>query len=258
MKKIALILLVLSTFFLAQNCSKKQPSTGPGQIKPGSAEDLANQGLAALNVGEMSLAEKKLLQSVKKKPTLAIALHGLGVVYLHKRDFDNALKYFKRLITLRPNHYDAHNSIGIIYIEKGEYEKAKENLLIAANAEKYRTPENAFLNLANLEIRRNNNQAAMRYIEKGLAKNKGFAPLYNMKGLILENQKKYNDAIECFEKALALLAEDDVSYLINIGRVYAKAGYKIKALDVLEKAMAKTNVKLIRDQIKALIKSLDK
>ena len=138
------------------------------------------------------MAEQKLLKAIKKNPILPIALQGLGVIYLQNGEFDKALNYFKKLLQVNPGHYDAHNAIGIIYIEKGKYDLAKENLLIAANAIKYRTPENAFLNLANLEIRRKKLDAALRYIEKGLKKNKGFAPLYNMRGIVFENKKNYN------------------------------------------------------------------
>ena len=58
---------------------------------------------------------------------------------------------------------------------------------MAANAEDYLTPENAFANLAVLEIKFEKYAAALRYAEKGLLLNRRFAPLYNLKGMALEN-----------------------------------------------------------------------
>ena len=131
-------------------------------------------------------------------------------------------------------------------------------MLTAANAQKYRTPENAYFNLANLEMRRGRVDAALRYVDKGIKTNKFFAPLYNVKGMILENKKKYEDALYNYKKSLTLLEEENVFYLINVGRIHGLMGHKNEALDALERAMVKAPTAPIRNQIQALIKQLEK
>ena len=253
-------LLVLLLFFsLFNGCSKK--NTGrkyPGQIKPGSAEYILNEGIFYLNTGNLNMAEKKLLRALKKKPTLVAAINGLGIVYLNKREFPKAIKYFKQVIQINPKHYDAYNYLGVIYTETGKYEMAKENLLVAANAEKYRTPENALVNLAQLEIRQKKFQAARRYVEKGLDKNYRFAPLHNLKGIVLENQQDYEGAVIAYKEALSLLTEEDVTYLINIGRVYIKMGKRNQALDVLERALSKAFSPQQKVKIREMLKDIEK
>lgn len=258
MKTIRLIIIVLFSLFIIIGCSGNRVQSNPGQLKRGTPAYDLNEALFYLNTGDFKAAEPKLVSALKKDPTLVGAVNALGIVYLNKRDFDNAVKQFRRVIQLNPKFFDAYNYLGVIFTETGKYELAKENLLIAANAETYRTPENAYANLASLELNNNKLESALRYAEKGLEKNKNFAPLYNLKGLILENRKEYREAISSYEKALSLLTEDDATFLINIGRTYAKMGDKQKALDILEKALPKAYSPQVKDQIIASIKELEK
>lgn len=263
MKQMPLFIFTLIfLFFLSSSfpgCSKKNTGAKyPGQLKPGSAEYILNEGIFYLNAGNIKMAEKKLLRALKKKPTLLPAVNALGIVYLNKREFDKALEYFKKVIRINPKYYDAYNYLGVIYTETGKYNLAKENLLMAANAEKYRTPENSFVNLAQLEIRQKKFESALRYVEKGLDKNDRFAPLHNLKGVVLENQEDYRGALSSYEKALSLLTEGDVVYMINVGRIYTKMGQKSKALDILEKAFSRAYLPQQRTQIREMIKDIEK
>lgn len=257
------ILIFFMVFFFAFStfigCSpKKKNIRYPNRLKPGTPEYLLHEGLFYLNSGNISIAEKKLLKALKKEPTLIGAVNGLGIVYLHKRDFKKAIKYFTQVVRTNPESFDTYNYLGVVYTELGEYNLAKENLLRAANAESYRTPENAYVNLAFLEIRQERFDAARRYVEKGLAHKERFPPLCNLMGVILENQGKIPEALEWYEKALSLLTEADVTYLVNVGRVHSKLGNKNKALDILENALAKAYTPQMKNQIREMIKSLEK
>lgn len=240
-------------------CAKKKANYQYGdRMKKGTPEFTLNEAIFYLNSGKLDLAEKKLLETLKMNPTMALAINALGIVYLNKRDFPKAVQYFTQVVRTNPEFYDAYNYLGVTYSEMGEYNLAKENLLIAANGAKYQTPENAYANLAMLEIREKRYNTAMRYIDKGLARNDRFALLSNLKGVVLENQEKYNEALQWYNRALSQTTEPEATYLINIGRVYTKMGQKDKALDFLEKALGKTTVKEVKEQIHKMIAELDK
>jgi Tfp pilus assembly protein PilF len=245
-----LILLLLA-------CGGGQPRTAPGQPQPDSAEYLANQGLGYLNAGQLDLAERSLHKALQKKAELVPALHALGLVYMYRRDLARAIETLNRLLRVSPKFYDAYNLLGTIYTEQGDYQQAKEKLLLAANAEEYLTPEYAFANLAVLEIKFEKYDAALRYAEKGLLLNRRFAPLYNLKGLALENMKELAQAMENYDKALALLNRPDSGYLINSARVAAKLGDKKKALNNLELAMGNTQDVAQKAEIMKMIRQLD-
>jgi tetratricopeptide (TPR) repeat protein len=251
-----LIFIVIFSSIIGCTPRKKDPKY-PNRLKPGTAEYLLHEGLFFLNSGNLALAEKRLLKALKKKPTLIGAINGLGVVYLQKQDFKKSIRYFNQVVRTNPESFDAYNYLGVAYTELGEYNLAKENLLRAANAKTYRTPENAFVNLALLEIRQDRYEAALRYVEKGMEKDDRFPPLCNLMGVIFEHQEKYPDALKWYEKALSLLTEEDVTYLVNVGRVYSKLGKKEKALDTLEKALSKSYSPQLKEQIRSLIKGLE-
>jgi tetratricopeptide (TPR) repeat protein len=258
-RKFISFMIFLFVFSIFIGCAPKEEYTKyPNRLKPGTPEYLLHEGLFYLNSGDIDLAEKKLLKALKKKPTLIGAVNGLGIVYLQKRDFKKSIGYFNQVLRTSPDSYDTYNYLGVAYTELGEYNLAKENLLRAANAEKYRTPENAFVNLAMLEIRQERYDAALRYVEKGLEKNGRFPPLCNLMGVIYENQENFPEALKWYEKALSLLTEEDVTFLVNLGRVYSKLGKKDKALDTLEKALSKAYTPGMQEQIRTMIKSLEK
>jgi tetratricopeptide (TPR) repeat protein len=230
----------------------------PGHLSPGSPEYLVNEAIFLINSGDLNTAEKKLLKALKKKPTMIAGLNALGIVYLNKREFKKAADYFTKVVRIDQRFYDAYNYLGVVYTELDEYNIAKENLLIAANADTYQTPENAFANLAMLEIRENKYDSALRYVDKGIRKNTKFAPLSNLKGVILEHQGKLKDSIMWYKRALSFLTEPDATYLINIARVYKKMGEKEKALDTLEKALSKAFTPQLKVEIRKLINNIDK
>jgi tetratricopeptide (TPR) repeat protein len=254
MKKI-LILLLLAAAFLA--CGGKKTRTAPGQLQPGSAEYLANEGIGHLGAGRLAQAENSLTEALRKNPRLLPALNALALVHVYRREFAKAISVLHRLLQVNPKVYDAYNLLGTVHTELGQYDKAKENLLVAANAAEYMTPENSFANLAVLEIKQGKFESALRYAEKGLTLNKRFAPLYNLKGLALENMNQPAEAAESYDRALALLPAPDPGYLINSARVAARLGDKRKALDQLELAMGKARDETQKAEIIRMIRALE-
>lgn len=52
---------------------------------------------------EIDLAEKDFLESIKNNPNYAKSFVGLGVIYYyHKKNIDNAIKYYRKGIELEP------------------------------------------------------------------------------------------------------------------------------------------------------------
>lgn len=253
MKKIILMVAAAATLL---SCGGNRPRTTPGQLQPGSAEYLANEGVGYLNNGKLDLAADRLAAALKKNPRLVPALNGMALVHVYRREFPKAVDLLELLLQVSPQFYDAHNLLGTAYSEMGNYEQAKENLLIAANAQEYQTPENAFANLAMLEIKFNQYDSALRYAEKGLLLNRRFAPLFNLKGLALENLGRLPEAGESFDRALLLLPAPDPLILVNGARVAARLGERRKALDQLEQALGMTQDEALKTEIMRLIKSL--
>jgi len=252
MKKKTSICIVLIGIFVLSSVTMLHPA-----IKANSAEYFLNQGLLYLSSGDYNNAEINLLQALKKQQVIIDAFYGLGIIYLNKRDFAKSADYFRKVIKLNPINFDSYNYLGVAYLELGKFDLAKENLLAAANSPLYKTPENAYVNLAMLEIRQTRYDLALRYVEKGMEKNAKFAPLYNLKGVILEKKDNLADAVQAYEQGLMFLQEEDASYLVNIGRVYLKLNYKEKARDYLERALPKAINEEMKNSIREMLKEVD-
>lgn len=255
MNKMILAITCIAVALLACGGGAKARTT-PGKVNPDSAEFLMNEGVIYLNMGKLDMAEQKLLESVRKNPNLLNSQNALALVYTYKKDFPKAIGYFERIIQMNPAYYDAYNTLGAIYIEMGKYELAKEKLLVAANASDYLTPENAYINLAILEMRNNRLEAASRYIEKGIALNSKKASLYNLRGLVEESQGKIADALASYQKAISMLTIPDPNFLLNAGRSASKLGDRKKALDYLEQAMSKAQDPGLKQEISKLIQEI--
>jgi len=250
LKAIALTMVLLLTCLA---CGGRKTDSRFGRDSP---DFIMNEGFFLLNQGDLDQAEKKLLTALRKNPQLYAAHNALGIIYSFRRDFPAALKHFKMTIKLNSDFIDAYNSMGMVYCEMGDYKLARENLQIAAAAPGYQTPENALVNLALLEIRLEDWDAALNHIEKGLAVNDRYAPLYNLKGSIIENRGRFEEAVQYYEKALSLLSQPEPEYLFNLGRANYRKGDRNKALDCLNKAMEASRDELLTREISNLIKTI--
>jgi len=149
-KKIILVLIAAMIFL--SFCSK-EVKTIPPHLRKGTAEYHMNNGYTHLNRGSLNIAMEQFQKSLKKKPGLMKASMGLGIVYLKQMKFKESLKLFADVAKRYPSNADAFNFMGVIQSELKNYKSAKENFLIAANSPHYSTPENAYLNLALLELK---------------------------------------------------------------------------------------------------------
>lgn len=251
------VIFLLIILIIPAGC-KKEVNTKPAYLTKGTPEYIVNEGYRYLNGGSLGVAEDKFKNALKKIPNYIKAINGLGIIYLKQGKFDQSLSKFKKIINLNPEKIDAYNFIGIIYSEKGEYELAKENLLIAANSDLYKTPENAFVNLAMLELKNGKRDSALRYIDKGIMKNSEFPQLHNLKGTIYEMNGSFKKAVKSYERALLLSGSTNIGLRISIAKGYQKMGQKKKALNLLEKILGEAPPENIRKQIRSMISELEK
>jgi CHAT domain-containing protein len=68
---------------------------------------------------ELRRAELTLLDAVKRNPTPAVH-HGLGKVYLAKKDFDKAIQEFDEALKGDPKNAQIYSDLGAVWLEKGK------------------------------------------------------------------------------------------------------------------------------------------
>jgi tetratricopeptide (TPR) repeat protein len=138
-------------------------------------------------------------------------LNKKGEAFLNEGNFDNALKYFNKALTIA-----AYNSL--------------QNKIIVVNQ-----------NIGNVYSDMGNNNEAIKYynialeVSKGLNNKIGLAQSMNLIGIAMYNQGKYNEALKYYEKALALNLSinnkaDILKNYTNLGNLYEDQGNKLNAL----------------------------
>ena len=86
------------------------------------------------------------------------------------------------------------------------------------------------LKIANIYKLTGNNTKALSFYDKLLALDKENSDAYFNKGLVLANQKNYDDSIKCFERVIQLTPDYPYAYY-SLGMAYEKKGDKSKAIE---------------------------
>ncbi|HWN10931.1 MAG TPA: CHAT domain-containing protein [Pyrinomonadaceae bacterium] len=76
-------------------------------------------GTEKINQDELRRAELTLLNAAKNNPTAAVH-HGLGQVYLAKKEFDRAIKEFDEALKGDPTNPQLYSDLGAAWMEKGK------------------------------------------------------------------------------------------------------------------------------------------
>jgi tetratricopeptide (TPR) repeat protein len=87
------------------------------------SSNYANLGLALRKLGRWAEAEKALLQSLEVDPQKVEAVVNLGHLYKENKEYDKALEYFKKAISLNPRMMDVRLALSDLYFRLQELEE---------------------------------------------------------------------------------------------------------------------------------------
>lgn len=100
----------------------------PGTIAPVSTPDdtTLRNAIAAHNAGRLTEAEVGYRRALRKRPTDAGALYGLGLLYFHQGSMDAAIQHVSRSLVFAPANGRAWNTLGSMYMSTGLTDEAKQ------------------------------------------------------------------------------------------------------------------------------------
>lgn len=133
----------------------------------------------------------------------ATAHYKLGVSYLNENNVQHAFIEFRKAYDLNPEDKEVLNAIGIIYLLKFE-----------------------------------DFPKAIDFFQKAVNIDPDFAEAHNNLGFAYEKSKKFNEAIECYKKALSnLLYMTPEKAYNSLGRVYYRLGKYDAAIDAYKSSL---------------------
>ena len=120
MRRLMVVVLVLSLPLLASQCSKKSPQTP--QVRALSTEETAH--LQALH--DPWPEGKPTLPETLPKERLEI----MGDLALKSRNFESSLLNYLQILQKQPERYDLHYKVGVIFLLSGKLDAAQKELAL--------------------------------------------------------------------------------------------------------------------------------
>jgi len=209
-------------------------------------------GVIALRYGLPDEAVKYGLKAVELDPKFFNGWYLLGNAYYAKADFVQAAGAYDRAVALKPDNADAQGWLGLTLIEANELERAevalKKSLALGGAF------ESAFY-LGKLCYKAGRFEEALDYALKAIQKNGKNAGAYNLKGVTLNQLKRYAEAAGSFQAGL-VLTPDDIYLKINLGIALVNSGEPTKARAVFEAVLPKIEQDTLRKQVEDYIKAI--
>jgi tetratricopeptide (TPR) repeat protein len=174
----------------------------------------------------------------------------LGYAQFKKKNFGAAAQAYEKYLELRPSDSEARANLGVVYEELGMTAQAE-----AAYQRGYAADSNpnASFGLAKIYFKQNKLEAALDYVQKAIQKNPRSAAFFNLQGVVLNEMRRYDEALSSFESALKITPED--LYLnVNIGIAYINNRQPAKARELFEKILPRVQDEALRAKINEYLK----
>ncbi len=189
---------------------------------PKAAVDLFNKALESVKDGNRDKAIEQLKAALAIHPTFTAALYGLGLQYLKLGKYEAASEAFAKALKLAPDSFNLHLNRGISLFHLNKHAEAETQFAAA------------------------------------LAKNEasGTAHLYRARALIALN--RLDDAAIDLKRAIEIGGDDVKLAHRYVAGIYVEKGENVEAVKQLELYLQVSPDTKETDQIKNLIKELNK
>ena len=196
---------------------------------------------ARLNLGQALAGQKKHTESLEVFEELAkLAPSNLGIqikmalIMAEQKQFDKAKEILDQILQSKPGWDQVRFYLGRVLREQGKLEDAEKEFT------QIRKGQPTFLNsrimLSIMFLKARELGKAVRYINEAIESESKDADLYHIKGSILEELYRYEEAAEAYKAALAL-DEKNTRIRYSLGNVNEKSGRRTRGLEEMEKVI---------------------
>jgi tetratricopeptide (TPR) repeat protein len=214
-----------------------------------------NVGLVYIQNDRLDEAIRYFKKALALKPNFDMALNALGLTYFMKGEFQTAAGYFEKCLVINPGLTEARNYLGSVYQELGYLDKAEIEFRKAIEDKTYLSKELPYYNLARLYLSQDKDKEAYDLINTALEINNRMVMALNLKGVLLEKLGKIKEAIYSYEKALNI-APGDVNLSYNLAVAYFKTDRRAEAKALFEKIYPQVVDEQIKSKIDEYLKVL--
>jgi tetratricopeptide (TPR) repeat protein len=180
------------------------------KFNPENPEVLYNLGLALVGKKRSDLAEAKFLKAIQLKPGYSVARNDLGVAYLDLKRWDSAILQFKIVKDdlFYDNSENAAINLGLAYLGKGDYPNALKELQSVA-AMNPRNPV-VHLSLGRVLFAMDKSDQAVSEYTRALKIYPDFGAAHFYLGQVQLKQNRLDAARASFKEAVRLIPENEL------------------------------------------------
>ncbi|WP_224981819.1 tetratricopeptide repeat protein [Geomonas agri] len=202
------------SFFAENNFTGAlQELTEAEKLTPKNPELLNLLGLTYFRKGRYELAETKYLKAIHLRENYSEARNNLGVNYLEMKRWDDAITQFKIVQEdlFFSGQDNAASNLGLAYLGKGEYQQALAVLrgLVSKNGNDPRTR----VNLGRVYFAMNRTELAVEEYQKALQLNGSYASAHYHLGLALMKLKDAEAAKSAFQEVVRIAPDSEMGQL---------------------------------------------
>lgn len=203
------------------------------QAAPPTAQQAHAAGLAALQRGEYSVAERSFTAALSGDPTLALDWFQLGVTYSNTKRPLPALKSFQQAVALESHFADAWYNIGLLQTDRSDFQAAQDALQRAVTLDP--DFELARLALSRVDLKIGAAVAAEQLAREAVRRAPQSANAWLGLGDVLaERPDASNEALQCFERAEVI--QPDSYGAFRLGQMAMRLNRPQQALPALQRA----------------------
>lgn len=190
-----------------------QELTEAEKLSPKDPELLNLLGLTYFRKGRFDLAEAKYLKALDQRENYSEARNNLGVNYLEMKRWDDAIAQFKRVQDdiFYQGQDNATINLGLAYLGKADYPQALSVLraLVSKNGNDPRTR----LNLGRVYFAMDKTELAVEEYQKALQLNRSYASAHYHMGLAQMKLKDAEAAKSAFQEVVRLAPDSEIGQL---------------------------------------------
>ena len=199
------------------------------RLNPKAVSPLANLGILLAKTNRPKDAIQTFEIVLKLNPNHPQTIINLGFLYSSVGNFPFAIEFLNMANLIQPNSYDILFKLGTALYQTKKLDEAKQIFTqISSTAE-------PLYYLGLIAFDQNQAEIALQYFENSLALKPDFADANFMLGEIMAQQKRYAEAVQFYQKAIAQDKTKDV-YFVRLGGTYLVGNNFAKALQYFKEA----------------------
>jgi tetratricopeptide (TPR) repeat protein len=193
-------------------------------------------GMSYYNLEDYGKAEKYLIDAVAKDDKNAQAAYTLGRTYLELENEKSAIPQYQKAIELEPARNQWSYELGLIFYNQNDFKSALKYFDLAADKGYIKTND-FYENYGFAQLYSGDSENGIKTLNILMERKPNNKELLNNMAHALYETKKYNDALNYFQKLLDLNPKDAQS-LFMCGMVLQKTGQKEKGQKICDNAIA--------------------